>query len=174
MFTDIRFTEIAALSLLAVIAILLTTLLVIAVRYIRNRQSIITDSLRQAIAELNKAITHHAQVAAVVALIEQYDDRPELFDNLADYSDQVVGAALFHRVNALAAALKDVNDKLVDTYRLHAQDTLRFSATMWQHRKRWRWTCDCSSKPRASKRTGSRAGTTSRREAQGAVRLQAG
>ena len=56
---------------------------------------------------------HHVEVEAVLALVTEIESQPERRIDLAEYSRQVVDAALVHRVNTLAACLKKIETSLL-------------------------------------------------------------
>ncbi|MBI2797969.1 hypothetical protein HYX70_01545 [Candidatus Saccharibacteria bacterium] len=72
----------------------------------RVRRPRIAFEIQEAIEQLNAATRHHVQVQAVLALMDQFVEHPELMANLAEYSRQTVATALLNRVNTLGADLE--------------------------------------------------------------------
>lgn len=78
---------------------------------LRPRMQISVDT--KPLKELMAGFTHHVEVEAVLALVTAIESRPELKINLAQHSQQIVDAALAHRVNTLGACLQKIGDELV-------------------------------------------------------------
>lgn len=89
---------------------------VLAIRSFRRQvgetSTVITAEMNAAIDRLGSATENYVELHAVKALTEQFTDNPELLGNLRKHSHQVVGAALFLRVNALGGDIDVVQDQL--------------------------------------------------------------
>ena len=82
------------------------------------RRNTAPSAVSRALQELDAAVRQHVQVNAVLALAEQFQDRPELLDHVAGYAQQTVAAALLHRVNMLAAAHESLERSLSQALQL--------------------------------------------------------
>lgn len=103
-------------DLLIVIAGLLfvscITLVLLVYRLRPASQERIANTIRAAFDDVTKASTAHLQANAVLALVDQFVARPEVAANLAEYSRQLVAAAITTRINATAADIKTVSQQL--------------------------------------------------------------
>ena len=98
------------IALLALIAVLLGVLAGMIWR--REYSSRASVEIYEALEVLDSNVRHHVQVNAVLALLDQFQEQPELMSNLAEYSRREVAAALFYRVNSLGADLQLAQDRL--------------------------------------------------------------
>jgi hypothetical protein len=96
-------------GLLIAMVALLVLLVILFVRALRG--GLVSD-IERAIRRLGDAAAHHAEVNAVLALTQSFNDDPTLVQKLSGYSQQVFGAALLHKVNSLGNDLKKVQAQL--------------------------------------------------------------
>jgi len=89
----------------------LMTMLVFSVLITRLRQSLIYV-VDNTLERLTKGVQHYDAVNAVLALTEQFQQNPELVQELQGYTDQVLAAALSYRVDSLGKQLATAMDQL--------------------------------------------------------------
>lgn len=109
---DLTGTE-TLLSSLAVVAVvtIVITLMVIAHR-LRNLGSYrLEGTIDQAVARLGQATQHYVEVNAILALVDQFEERPELMTRLGEYSRQVVAACILQQLNTVSSTIKAVHIK---------------------------------------------------------------
>lgn len=70
------------------------------------------SEFRKAFSELETATRAHVQVNAVLALLDEFQNRPEVIENLAEYSRQSVAAAITQQINSTASDIATVSEKL--------------------------------------------------------------
>lgn len=111
-----------------VVIALLAALLIVGLLTLRrpNTSSSIQGVVNEAIEQLDKTIRHHMEVNAILALMDTFEDRPELTSQLATYSRQTVAATLLYRVNSLAAQLKTAGDQLTKARQGQGGDSTYF------------------------------------------------
>lgn len=78
----------------------------------RSNNPAIVAALTTAMSELSETAKHYVQVNAVLALAKTFEDNPDLLGKLSGYSEQVVGAALLHRVNSLGVSIRKAQELL--------------------------------------------------------------
>jgi hypothetical protein len=106
-------TELQAYVLLFLIGFMALMLVILAIGQRRNKpSSIISAEILKATEAFGQAVQEHTQVNAVLALMEQFQDSPELLRNLSGHSHQVMAAALLSRVHQLGADIKVVEGLL--------------------------------------------------------------
>jgi hypothetical protein len=110
----------AALTLLAIVAVLLVGILVALIGILRRPPASVVDGLWEAVAELNRAVRHHVEVNAVLALVDNYQERPQALENLRGYSRQVVAAALTFRLNSLSAQHQSLESGILQDRQIQA------------------------------------------------------
>lgn len=124
----------AVVGLLAFIA---TTLVIIAVKVGSRRYGHhYALEINEAIARLGEATQHYTTVNAVLALTEQFQERPELMEKLTEYSRQVVAAALLTRANGIANDIKVVQRELSQDERNLAQYGTHYQQDVRRNRTR--------------------------------------
>lgn len=104
----------AAVIIVLLFGIFICVVAVAAVVFLRRQpqQPQIALEIREAVQELNIAVQSHVRLNAVMALIDQFVERPELMANLVEYSRQEVAAALLQRLNQLGADLEKAQERL--------------------------------------------------------------
>jgi hypothetical protein len=102
------------LSAIAITAILILITLVVIARqlWLGLYGSRVTQSIEEAVKNLGTATRHYTEVQAVLALTEQFQNRPDLAAKLNEYSRQTVAAALMVRINGVASDIKTVQSEL--------------------------------------------------------------
>ena len=96
---------------IAIIALLLVIAVSVIVLVLKKPQGVISVDTKP-LKELMAGFKHHVEVEAVLALVTEIASRPELKINLAQHSQQIVDAALAHRVNMLGASLQKIGTEL--------------------------------------------------------------
>lgn len=110
------------LSAIAITAILILVTLVVIARNLRDTSGQrIARSIDDAVERLGTATRHFTEVNAVLALTEQFQDRPDLVAKLNEYSRQTVAAALMTRINGVASDIKTVQSELAHDRKMVAQ-----------------------------------------------------
>ena len=96
-------SQIQAYAVIGFLAVITTAiaLLIWAVRKPAQPTNTIATEIIEATVRLGQEVQHHVEVNAVLALVEDFHNNPQLLANLSEYSQQVLGAALLLRVNAL-------------------------------------------------------------------------
>lgn len=110
------------------------TLVVIALLLVDRRKATV-GGLDDALDHLNQEAKHYVQVNAVLALVEQFEERPELIANLQDYSRQVVAAALLTRVNAIGNDIKVAQRELSEREKQYANQLIDISTVNTQKQR---------------------------------------
>jgi hypothetical protein len=109
----IGLTEVQGYVIIGLLAVGVIVLLMQLARSRSNRADVAAArEIDQAIERLGEATQHHVQVNAVLALTEQFQQRPELINRLGEYSRQVVAAAIMTRINGIANDIKVVQGVL--------------------------------------------------------------
>ena len=96
-----------ALILISVALLLISISLGSVYRALRDTSGQrMAKSIDDAIERLGAATRHFTEVNAVLALTEQFQDRPELMQRLSEFSSQTIAAALMVRINGVASDIK--------------------------------------------------------------------
>lgn len=64
------------------------------------------------IADLGKSARHYADVSAVLGLMDQITEHPDVINKLREYPETVRAAAWIHCINRLGGDLQDAQDSL--------------------------------------------------------------
>ncbi len=100
------------LGVCAILLFVIVALLVMMLRRMESPETKIVLEIDDVIERLNQEIKQNVKVHAVMALLEQFEERPDLLSQLPKYSRQVLASALFARVNALHANIEVVQREL--------------------------------------------------------------
>lgn len=77
-------------------------------------------TFRDVIKELGDGARHHAEVSAVLGLLDLIEEQPELTERLRDYPAKVQAAAWTHYINCLGADLQQAQKELSSAHQLDA------------------------------------------------------
>ena len=94
------------------VAVLLVGVVFVVYRMTRKQPVVLSADVQTQLDRLADGITHHAEVNAVLALTKTFKENEALVKNLVAYSDQVVRAALLHRINTLGQTAQRVATEL--------------------------------------------------------------
>lgn len=79
-------------------------------------------TFREQVAEIGNGVRHYADVSAVLGLLEQIEERPEVVERLREYSETIRTAAWLHYFDRLGHDLQQAQKSLSDAH----QSTLGF------------------------------------------------
>lgn len=107
--------------LLAAVLIVLIAIAVLLALLLRKQQNItctlgIQPSIDEVINRLDRAVSHYADVNAVVAMIEQLDEHPGAIEQLQEYPEAVRTAAWLHYINILGSDLQAAQRRLSNAH----------------------------------------------------------
>lgn len=103
--------------LLVVIAVLLLVVIVLLIllprrRWISQYELTLDPTMREQVADIGKGIRHHAEVSAVLGLMDQLAEQPDAVERLRDYPETVRAAAWLHYINRLGSDLQKAQTEL--------------------------------------------------------------
>jgi hypothetical protein len=104
-------------------ALLLAIVVLLSVGLLQRHRSG-NESVRlitHAVEELVQAARHHADVESVLALMDTFEERPELIMKLNSRTKQLGAAAILHRADSLAAQMSNVDGEQTRVRKLHAE-----------------------------------------------------
>lgn len=95
------------LNIIAVALLLISISLGLVYRALRDTNGQrMAKSIDDAIERLGNATRHYTEIQAILALTEQFQDRPDLMQQLSEFSSQTVAAALMVRINGVSNDIK--------------------------------------------------------------------
>ncbi len=122
--TVMAITEGDFIVLLVLLANIILILVLILMQLIRNRKSTqvqLSINLTNQIQRLEAAAQHHADVSAVVTMIQQLDELDEdVLELIKSYPETVRAAAWLHYVNVLGSDLQAAQLALSKVHRDHS------------------------------------------------------
>ncbi|HEX7484450.1 MAG TPA: hypothetical protein VF281_04865 [Candidatus Saccharimonadales bacterium] len=107
---------IIAVVLLAIIVVLLTRLLRKPMGP-RNVEFLLNTNVEEVLERVGKGVKHHADVSAVLALMDQIEEHPDAIKRLQEYPEMVRAAAWLHYINCLGADLQSAQNRLSAAHR---------------------------------------------------------
>lgn len=106
-----------ALALLAAVVVMLVVIVVVLTRRNHSHHVRVGVDLTAPLAEIERALSHHTDVSAVVQMVRQIDELDEdAMELLKSYPENVRAAAWLHRINCLGADLQAAQQKLSDSH----------------------------------------------------------
>ena len=103
--------------LLFVIIVLLLVAVTLLANLARRPRTVtyelgVDPTFRQQVAEIGKGVRHYADVSAVLGLLEQIEERPDIVERLREYPETVRAAAWLHYIDRLGHDLQQAQQVL--------------------------------------------------------------
>lgn len=106
---------VVAVVALLVIAVLLSKLL--KRQQVTQYELALDPRFTAQVANLGNSIRHHADVSAVLGLMDQISEHPDVIERLREYPEAVRAAAWIHCIDRLGGDLQHAQDSLSSTHK---------------------------------------------------------
>lgn len=110
-------TELLLIGVLCVLLLIFGALLALIRKQVNFKFDLgLSTQVEEALQQVYLAISHHADVSAVVEMVRQIEADPDVLELIKSYPETVRAAAWLHYINTLGADLQQAQKHLSDAH----------------------------------------------------------